>query len=100
MNFHNELNMFVAISLMTLKYYISILLVLHEKFIKCDITQIWWKRGTKSGIIKIRFNYDVEDETLNYAGIDYSDYNIQDYVKRNPSVLRKIDFQMNYELTH
>jgi hypothetical protein len=39
------------------------------------------KGETKSGIIKIRFNYDVEDETLNYAGIDYSDNNIQDYIK-------------------
>jgi hypothetical protein len=29
-----------------------------------------------------------------------SDYSIQNYIKRNPSVLRKIDFQMNYELTH
>ena len=94
--------MFVPISVMTLKYYISILLVgsCMKNLSNVILLKYDEKGETKSGIIKIRFNYDVEDETLNYAGIDYSDYNIQDYVKRNPSVLRKIDFQMNYELTH
>ena len=54
---------------------------------------------SKTGIIKIKFNYNIDD-TLDYGGIDYSDYSIQNYIKGKPSVLSKIDFQMNYELTH
>jgi hypothetical protein len=58
------------------------------------------KGESKTGIIKIKFNYNIEVHTLNYAGIDYSDNNIQSFVERNPFVLSTIDFQMNYELTH
>jgi hypothetical protein len=58
------------------------------------------KGESKTGIIKIKFNYNIEDHTLNYAGIDYSDNNIQSFVERNPYVLSKIDFQMNDELMH
>ena len=59
------------------------------------------ERGkSETGIIKIKFNYNIEDHTLNYGGIDYSDYSIQNYIKGNPNVLSKIDFQMNDELTH
>ena len=58
------------------------------------------KGESKTGIIKIKFNYNIGDDTLDYGGIDYRDYSIQNYIKGNPSVLSKIDFQMNYELTH
>ena len=58
------------------------------------------KGESKTGIIKIKFNYNIGDDTLDYGGIDCSDYSIQNYIKGNPSVLSKIDFQMNYELTH
>ena len=59
------------------------------------------KKGeSKTGIINVKFSYNMEDHTLNYAGIDYSDNNIQYFVERNPYVLSKIDFQMNGELTH
>lgn len=58
------------------------------------------KGESKTGIIKIKFSYNTEDHTLNYAGIQYSDNNIQSYIERNPNILRDIDFQMNGELTH
>ena len=54
----------------------------------------------KTGIIKVKFNYNTDDRSLDYGGINYSDNNIQAFVERNPYVLSKIDFQMNNELTH
>ena len=61
----------------------------------------YYEKGeSKTGIIKIKFNYNISDDTLDYRGIHYSDYSIQNYIKGKPSVLSKIDFQMNYELTH
>ena len=63
---------------------------------------IKYEEGGKSetGIIKIKFSYNMEDDTLDYAGIEYSDNNIQSYIERNPNILSEIDFQMNNELTH
>ena len=54
----------------------------------------------KTGIINVKFNYNIGDDKLDYGGINYSDNNIEAFVKRNPYVLSKIDFQMNNELTH
>ena len=45
---------------------------------------------SKTGIIKIKFDYNTEDDTLDYGGIDYSDYSIQNYIERKPYVLSKI----------
>ena len=63
---------------------------------------IKYEEGGKSetGIIKIKFNYNLADDTLDYAGIEYSDNGIQSYRERNPNILSEIDFQMNNELTH
>ena len=58
------------------------------------------KGEPKTGIIKIKFNYNIGADALDYGGIDYSDNNIQAFVERNPYVLNKIDFQMNNQLTH
>jgi hypothetical protein len=55
---------------------------------------------SETGLIKIKFSYNTEDDTLDYAGIEYSDNNIQSYIERNPNILSEIDFQMNNELTH
>jgi hypothetical protein len=55
---------------------------------------------SKTGIIRIKFNYNTEDHTLNYAGIDYSDNNIQSFIERNPNILKEKYFQTNGELTH
>jgi hypothetical protein len=55
---------------------------------------------SNTGIIKIKFTYNIGADTLDYGGIDYSDNNIQAFVERNPYVLSKIDFQMNDQLTH
>ena len=54
----------------------------------------------ETGIIRIKFDYNTEDHTLNYAGIDYSDNNIQSYIERNPNILEEKYFQTNGELTH
>jgi hypothetical protein len=66
---------------------------------KLILLKYYEKGESKTGIIKIKFNYNIDD-TLDYRGVDYSDYSIQNYIKGKPSVLGKIDFQMNYELTH
>ena len=66
---------------------------------KLILLKYYEKGESKTGIIKIKFNYNIDD-TLDYRGVDYSDYSIQNYIKGKPSVLSKIDFQMNYELTH
>jgi hypothetical protein len=59
------------------------------------------ERGkSKTGIIRIKFNYNTEDHTLNYAGIDYSDNDIQSFIERNPNILKEKYFQTNDELTH
>ena len=58
------------------------------------------KGEPKTGIINVKFNYNIGDDELDYGGINYSDNNIEAFVKRNPYVLSKIDFQMNNELTH
>jgi len=58
------------------------------------------KGEPKTGIIKIKFNYNTGADRLDYSGIDYGDNNIQAFVERNPYVLNKIDFQMNGQLTH
>ena len=58
------------------------------------------KGEPKTEIIKIKFNYNIGADTLDYGGIDYGDNNIQAFVERNPYVLNKIDFQMNDQLTH
>ena len=55
---------------------------------------------SETGIIRIKFDYNTEDHTLNYAGIDYSDNNIQSYIERNPNILEEKYFQTNGELTH
>ena len=54
----------------------------------------------KTGIINVKFNYNIGDDELDYGGINYSDNNIQAFMERNPYVLSDIDFQMNGELTH
>ena len=51
------------------------------------------KGESKTGIIKIKFNYNIGDDTLDYGGIDYSDYSIQNYIKGNLLFLVRLIFK-------
>jgi TPP-dependent indolepyruvate ferredoxin oxidoreductase alpha subunit len=53
------------------------------------------KGDSKTGIIKIKFNYNLADDTLNYAGIDYSDNGIQLFMEYHPLILSKIEAFIN-----
>jgi hypothetical protein len=45
---------------------------------------------TKTGIIKIHLALDTENDKFEYQDIEYSDYDLQRYLEKNPSVLTKI----------
>ena len=45
---------------------------------------------TKTGIAKIHLGFDMDNEELEYRGIEYSDYELQEFLENSPSVLTKI----------
>jgi len=47
---------------------------------------------TKTGIAKIHLGFDLDNKELEYNGIEYSDYELQEFLENNPSVLTKIQF--------
>ena len=44
----------------------------------------------KYGVVKIHVGLNLEDKDLEYNGIEYSDYELREYLENNPSVLTKI----------
>ena len=49
---------------------------------KLILLKYYEKGESKTGIIKIKFNYNIDDDTLDYGGIDYSDYKYSELYKR------------------
>jgi hypothetical protein len=45
----------------------------------------------KTGIIKIHLALDTGNDKFEYRDIEYSDYDLQRYLEKNPSVLTKIN---------
>jgi hypothetical protein len=46
---------------------------------------------TKTGIVKIHLALNLEDNDLEYKGVECSDNDIRRYLENNPSVLSKIN---------
>jgi hypothetical protein len=46
---------------------------------------------TKSGLIRINFKLNLEENIVDYQSIGYSDHDIRSYVENNAIVLTKID---------
>ena len=45
---------------------------------------------TKCGMVKLEFALNLVDDRLEFRRIEYSDADIQSYVRNNPSVLTKV----------
>ena len=45
---------------------------------------------TKSGMIKLEFALNLEDDRFEFRRIEYSDDDIRSYVRKNPSILTKV----------
>ena len=44
----------------------------------------------KYGVVKIHLGLNLEDKDLEYKGIEYSDYELREYLENNQSVLTRI----------
>jgi len=46
--------------------------------------------ATKTGIVKIHLGFDLNNDELEYKGIEYSDYELRRFLESDPTVLTKI----------
>jgi hypothetical protein len=44
----------------------------------------------KYGVVKIHMGLNLEDKDLEYKGIEYSDYELREYLENNQSILTRI----------
>ena len=51
---------------------------------------------TKRGMVKIHLGLDLDNENLEYRGIEYSDYEVREFLENDPSVLSRIQSTRAY----